>query len=152
MTASVQQNGTASQTEPNVTKAATEALKRLMTTAIEEAMEAVSQGETLIPFIALVDADGKLALRRFVDGTVEQAQAFLAAMKPAPVLAAIGADAYLNTDEGKQDAIIVQGYSPDLTKSLIAAQPYTPAVGESPAELQGGPQIINRGDNPLKSP
>lgn len=130
-------------------KSASEALQRLMSTAIEEAIEAVSEGETLIPFVALVDAGGKLVLRRFVDGTVEQAKAFLGAMDPAPVLACVCADAYLNTDTGQQDAIIVQGYSPDLKKSLVGAQRYIAAVEGAPARRLGEPQIINRGENLL---
>lgn len=146
-TEQAQQAGQASPAQ--LKKSASEALQRLMSTAIEEAIEAVSEGETLIPFVALVDAGGKLVLRRFVDGTVDQAKAFLGAMEPAPVLACVCADAYLNTDTGQQDAIIVQGYSPDLKKSLIGAQRYIPAVEGAPARRLGEPQIINRGENPL---
>lgn len=141
--------GAAEPSAAQLKKSASEALQRLMSTAIEEAIEAVSAGETLIPFVALVDAGGKLVLRRFVDGTVDQAKAFLGAMDPAPVLACVCADAYLNTDTGQQDAIIVQGYSPDLKKSLIGAQRYIAAVEGAPARRLGEPQIINRGENLL---
>lgn len=139
-------------TGAELTRKATEALQRLMSTSIEEALEAVSEGETLIPFVALVDAGGKLALRRFVDGTVDQAKAFLGAMDPPPVLACVCGDGYLNTDDGQQDAIIVQGYSPDLKKSQIGAQRYLPATDGASARKLGQPQIINRGDNLLRTP
>jgi hypothetical protein len=92
----------------------------------------VSEGETLVPMLGYEHADGDRGMDRLLfDDYAEAARAgqdALADGDPSWVSAVLVADAYINLDQGKTDALIVEAvqYGP-YRQTLSVAVPYRPA-------------------------
>jgi hypothetical protein len=90
----------------------------------------VSDGETLIPLLGYVEADGGNGMDRLVfddGGGVSVGQEALRANRDGWVRAVLVVDAYLNLDAGRVDALIVEAveYLP-VRRSMTMAVPYRP--------------------------
>jgi hypothetical protein len=91
----------------------------------------VADGETLIPMLGYVGADGGQGMDRLVfDDVADAARAGKAALeegRDGRVRAALVVDAFLHLDRGKVDALIVDAveYGP-VRRSLKMAVPYRP--------------------------
>lgn len=92
----------------------------------------VSDGESLIPLLGYEDSNGERGIERFVHDDIADgaraAQAALESNKRGWARAVSVADAYINLDTGRTDALIVEAVRYGLTPaSMTVAVPYRPA-------------------------
>ncbi|GAB3481117.1 hypothetical protein [Amycolatopsis cihanbeyliensis] len=94
----------------------------------------VSEGETLIPMLAYEQPDGERGMDRFllddVGESARAAQEVLDTNERDAVRAVLVADAYLNLDTGRTDALIVDAVRYGLG-SIRLAVPYCPRTGST---------------------
>lgn len=97
----------------------------------------VSEGETLIPLVGYEQPDGGRGMDRYVVDDVGQsvraAQEALDANEHGATRAVLVADAYLDMDWGRTDALIVRAVEHGLTPgSMELAVPYSPPTDTAP--------------------
>jgi hypothetical protein len=100
------------------------------------AVWSVSDGETLVPMYAYVDASGQRHLDRLTGGTSESVSAGRKRLSENPDHAASAIlifDGYIPIADAKTDALIleVRNYG-DHATSVTMAVPYVPATSKSP--------------------
>jgi hypothetical protein len=96
----------------------------------------VSDGETLIPLVGYEEANGERGIVRYARDDVgdgaRAAQDALEYNEEGWARAVLVADAYLHTDDGRRDAVIVEAVRYGLTPwSMKVAVPYVPRTARS---------------------
>lgn len=124
-----------------------EALIELVELAMNHALDSVSEGGPLVPFVMFTKA-GARSLQRFMAGgddeetwdlgrSVDQAREFAASLAGKAELAAIAIDGRVEADEGLLDCMFVEAFEHATPHSFCFGQCYQPVDEEHVFDLIG---------------
>lgn len=129
-------------------------LVELMFSAIDHGINSVKDSSTpLIPFM-ITEHNKKKELKRFVsknpeDGLI-QARKYLRELKNQPEFAVIAFDGYLNMDNIKYNAVIVEGYDKNDSATYLVAQRYQQKKFLSKFKIIGNATFLGLAENEEK--
>lgn len=120
-----------------------EAFAELLFWALDYAIECVSPGETLIPFVA-VTRDGQRQLRRLLAEGPEAAESMLNKLlaEEAVEAYAYAYDGYVTLDGERSDAVFAEGAEHGSAKGVLVVQRYRPADDPDGFAVEGKPTLI----------
>lgn len=130
----------------------------MLEVAMEHALDSVSEGGPLIPFV-MYEHNGMRSMQRFVAGetddnrfdleaSVKQARAFIRGLRNKADVAAIALDGRLEVDGEMVDAILVQVYQSGMPAAYHFAQTYRPAEDPEGFAVVGEGAVVSE-DAPL---
>lgn len=130
-------------------KRANEKLVELLFQAIDHGIDSIKKGGTLIPFLMHV-SNGDKKIQRFVTKNIEdgysKAKEAFHALEVQPDFAAIAYEGYVNMDNLKFDAVLVEGFDKHDQDTYVLAQRYKPRALFSKFKLIGNPAFLGSAD------
>lgn len=122
-------------------------LNDLMFKALDHAVDSVSSGGPLIPFVLT-----ESGIQRFMDEDLEvcklKAEEFLAAQHNEIVIT-LAYDGFITVQGEKSDAVFVKAFDRNEAKGILIAQRYSPKKLLSGFKTVGNPVMVEEVDNPL---
>ena len=110
--------------------------------ALDHAIDSVSGGETLVPFVLTPSG-----INRFVADTLEkgkeEAEKFLKNNTDEPIIS-LAYDGYLTVEGEKADAIFVKGLNRTKGEEVILAQRYQQIASENGFKTVGNPVLVSK--------
>lgn len=122
-----------------------DAYLELIELTMNHALESISEGGPLVPFV-IYTAGGEQSIQRFLveegDGfnlqkSVEQGREFMASLGGKADIACLAVDGFLTLDEGRTDAIIVHAFETGMDASYYFGQGYRSADDPEGFDLVG---------------
>lgn len=129
----------------------THELLPLITLAVEHVFDTLSRQPVFHPTILAVTADGQRGMWEHPGLEPEQAAAEVARISPRPARAVAVFEGETPTPDGPRPAVAVEGFdaaAPDSVRLVFSYLPGVPAA-EIDAQVQGDPQVVANGPNPL---
>lgn len=128
----------------------------LVEDVMNHALDSISEGGPLIPFV-MYEREGERQMQRFMVGddqewdleaSVEQAREFIEGLGGGADLAALAMDGRIDVDDQMVDAILVHAYETGMESSYFFAQRYRSADDPEGFDLIGE-GIVAAEDEPL---
>ncbi len=128
----------------------------LVEDVMNHALDSISEGGPLIPFV-MYQRDGERQMQRFMVGndqewdleaSIEKAREFVASLGEGTELAALAMDGRIDVDDQMVDAILVHAYESGMDASYFFAQQYRPAEDPEGFDLIGE-GIVAAEDEPM---
>lgn len=116
----------------------------LLFKALDHAMQSISSGGTLIPFVMTQTEIHRFAAEKN-EKSKEEAEKYMLQQSEEPrlILAYAG---FISVDNEKNDAIFVEGLDRKRKQKIVLAQRYMPALHEQVFKIIGNPVLVYRGD------
>lgn len=134
--------------EPNMPSQATQSdssveLNDLLFKALDHAVDSVTTGEDLIPFILTEDSQGARSIQRFqtdrLEWSVQKAKAAAGTLKDTVVRYALAYDAYVTVVSERFDTVVIEASERGAGRGWALGQRYRKASHGRQFELVGNP-------------